>query len=640
MTEYFNLAPTRRPAARRGVSPPSALHPRPQHFSLTSLAAVRRVQPTGAALSPSLAPAALQPAALHHGRVHLPGHRAVPSLALGGRGNLTGPRTVPLPPPPHFSPPWLHSETGASAVPSPSYTPPDAQSQGSSRTGAYTPGGPPPAPLLQTKVLVRRPQEDNGGSVKENSLLSRVCNVSSACRGQRVDSSSGLAFCWGDPSTQPGNIVESSVSSSSGFSADCYGIPGDTDGDDVAPNTWHKTLRDPGCNTPGSPRPWRPGLTVPDGPALATAQRNQTICRSRSEPPEDFQSFREQTIRFAHSDRASPLLLSRSLAPAASATADRSRTASSPGKKSPTKPQAPALATEGRNWLRIASPPSSPRRGGGRQGADTPTSPPRGGGRPVSPRRVDFGITSRLGGPAASPAAKRRVSPPKASPKPSPRPSPCPSPGHPRGAVMDASPKASPRASPCPSPGHPRGFVMESPPCASPGHPKQTPKSSPCASPRVRPMGSPRSSPRSSPRPGGTRRSPHAVDEWLRLEKAVRQGLPYEGKRKQGEPPKPQAGPGASFNFRVQIGDKQPWQALSSNTPSGKGQNAGQEADCRTAPSAVISGIPSDKGQEGQDIGQEVDWRTASGCSTVGIASGKGLVQQVSGKGQGKIPEP
>jgi len=156
----------------------------------------------------------------------------------------------------------------------------------------------------------------------------------------------------------------------------------------------------------------------------------------------------------------------------------------------------------------------------------------------------------------------------------------------------------------------------------------------------VRPMGSPRSSPRSSPRPGGTRRSPHAVDEWLRLEKAVRQGLPYEGKRKQGEPPKPQAGPGASFNFRVQIGDKQPWQALSSNTPSGKGQNAGQEADCRTAPSAVISGIPSDKGQEGQDIGQEVDWRSASGCSTVGIASGKGLVQQVSGKGQGKIPEP
>jgi len=324
---------------------------------------------------------------------------------------------------------------------------------------------------------VRRPSENCSGNA-DALLLSRVCNLPSACRGERRDPSSGQAFCWGDPSTQQGLVVERSLSSSSGLS-------GSVEGDDAVavPATWHKTLRDPACNTPGSPRPWRPELTVPDAPPLMTARRRNAIRRSLSEPPQEFLSFREQAERFAHGSRASPALVSRALSPAASpgprqralspaaspalspaaspqaAAATRYRSPS----RSLTVPQAPALATEGRSFMRSLE-----------------TSV--GGGRPTSPMRRGEETSVRGVNPAASPAARSRMSP-KASPKTSPR----------------VSPRNSPRA---PFPGS-----------------------------------SPRASPRSSPR---------AVQNLHSFAEAPR--------------PMPRSVP---FAFRAQIGDKQPWQAMS-----------------------------------------------------------------------------
>jgi len=392
MPEYFNLAPPRsprRPAAKKIVSPPNTLHHRPKYFSLTSLAAVRRVQTTAETSAASSA----QPQ--HSRGCRTPGApRLCHSLITDTRPGI---QTVPLPRgQPQFSPPLPHQgEAQGSRTATPlTLTPPDT-----ARSSLTIPmpsdavcaeaRTPPPPPLMQTKVVVRRPP-DKGSSIRsaagcqDTSLLARVGSVPSACRGDHRDPSSGQAFCWGDPSAVQGRIIERSLSSSSGFS----GFAGSLEGDETCvPTSWVDTLREPGSNTPGSPRPWRPELTVPAAPELMTARRRNAMRRSLSEPLKEFLSFREQADRLGYGSKGSPTLLTRELtrdpapaSPVASAlqtvSTSASRKAASPvrgtsaSRKAPspgrglTVPQAPALATEGRSWVRglhAASPKPTPK---------------------------------------------------------------------------------------------------------------------------------------------------------------------------------------------------------------------------------------------------------------------------------------
>merc|ERR1740138_796144 len=98
------------------------------------------------------------------------------------RADLSGHRTMPLPPPSCFVRPPRDFQADFRQGP-----------QGAPRCEPPTP----PVNLPRTKVVVRRPEEKGNSSAKDGgheSILSRVFNVSSPCRNGNGDLSSGQAF--------------------------------------------------------------------------------------------------------------------------------------------------------------------------------------------------------------------------------------------------------------------------------------------------------------------------------------------------------------------------------------------------------------------------------------------------------------
>jgi len=148
-----------------------------------------------------------------------------------------------------------------------------------------------PSPRYITESIFEEPikpfprVDEEPASVKKARELSRIQCVPGPCRRRMKEKELTVPqeFSLTQPSTPCGRS-DTSVTPSN---EEC-----------TRPFEWPKTLRQPSTPRSMTPRGWQPGLTIPDAPQLHTAARRSAMRRSLSEPPERFRSFAEETEDF------------------------------------------------------------------------------------------------------------------------------------------------------------------------------------------------------------------------------------------------------------------------------------------------------------------------------------------------------
>mmetsp|Transcript_123609 Transcript_123609/g.219025 ORF Transcript_123609/g.219025 Transcript_123609/m.219025 type:complete len:520 (+) Transcript_123609:105-1664(+) len=508
MTWFFDLTVTDRPT---GASKRTAAQLRPQTFSLTSLAAVRRPPsadasnggstPTvgggrGASTGPSSG--GNTPTARRQGDERTSGsgsptkrHRHVAGEERSGCGS------------PSKSSRDQRSSCGSPAKSTRRGAGPSAET--SQKSGSADAGpvimnmSTPPLPPRQPSPTSSRPpmppwysteaskvvadQRSSGKDLgkelsKELALLARVQSVPSACRNK------AQAWRWGELADQCGSdaqkqrgSVNTKSASSRSSSAEAEGrVEGRAAG---AEADWHKTLRtELPTGTAGTPRHtprrWRQGgATIPDAPELLTARRRTALRRSFSEPKE-FRSFREEEGRFAQRSTPAPTAMTALSSGAPRYHSPRRSPRRSPQGSPAASPQSSPTPAARRAMLLVQAPPLATEIRAltreGRSGClrDASGQPGRSANLPrPGVDRPEVLTAHRVPGYVAAPNLARPDMPPTVTPAVA----------SPLIESVAASPKLAPRPSP-----------------------KMSPRSSPRASPRQSPRASPlRASPRASP---------------------------------------------------------------------------------------------------------------------------------------------